>query len=257
MYKCKKCRFNLDVRCAALVLPYENQQEDRKAVEHFSHQCQLEMENMGIRCRACDLKISGEVYGCPDSIFFIHRSCTQELPQEMLHFLHPDHPLIFRAEPPCDGRRFRCDSCSIKSCSLCSVAKDVTSTSTRHVCSAFKEGVPTEIPHFSHDHPLNFHHCQWRRDDCKACGSAVMASLAYFCRTFSNPMLSYGEAFVLHEACAELPQQLEHPFHPPYPLTLSPVQSDTTLCTKGFTYCCTECRFHSSLQAATLRQTLN
>ncbi|OWM67312.1 hypothetical protein CDL15_Pgr000764 [Punica granatum] len=275
LYKCNECRFRLDVQCATLVLPSDiNQQLDCGTIQHFSHQHQLasfdvKMKSTGLHCKACRQKISGNVYGCPDCRFFLHRSCARELPQEMVHFLHPDHPLIFQAEPRYVVGGLRCNSCGVGSyfdfvfsCKRCNF--DLDSLCALQTFSAFKEGIPTEIQHFSHDHPLTLcYSLSGSHDDCTVCGSAVIG-LAYYCSTCNSPMLSNQEKrFVLHKACAELPQQLEHPFHPTHTLTLIPGQSDSSFycdasCryTKGFAYCCNECRFHLSLGAVPLKPTL-
>ncbi|OWM67311.1 hypothetical protein CDL15_Pgr000763 [Punica granatum] len=260
-YKCNECRFNLDVRCATSFLPFGYKQEDCRAIEHFSHQHQLvsfsvKMENMDIRCKACELKISGEVYGCPDCKFFLHRSCKQELPQEMSHFLHPDHPLIFRAKPTYPGGTFACDSCMCVS-SGCTFSCEECSFDLDLVCalstfSAIKEGVATEIQHFSHDHSLTL---IYRRTalGCIICGGSVLG-LAYSCLTCD----SLHKSFLLHKSCAKLPQESDHPFHPAHPLTLQSkkhffCEADGVE-SEGFCFCCDKCQFFLGVGAASLKK---
>lgn len=98
VYECGESEFSLDIQRTSLK-PSKNRNEDCRMIKHSTHPHQLvpfsvKMEITGIRCKACLLNISGEVYGCPDCVYFVHESCLQETPEEMARSLHLDHTLI-------------------------------------------------------------------------------------------------------------------------------------------------------------------
>jgi hypothetical protein len=72
-----------------------------------------------------------------------------------------------------------------------------------------------ELRHFIHKHPLIFNEEVLSKDCggllCDGCGNQVLGP-NYSCKQCSW--------FVLHELCAQLPHELEHPSHPKYPLRL-------------------------------------
>ncbi|XP_031398717.1 uncharacterized protein LOC116209260 [Punica granatum] len=270
VYKCQDCEGDgviaYHIQCDTSFHPSKYEENDCGTITHFSHEHPLKSffantRIMRIRfyCEGCGLNISGDFYGCPVCGFFLHRSCAEELPREMSHFRHPipDHPLALRERG--HAWTLKCDSCSLNSrcaftCEKCDFALDLVCALSTF--SAFKEGVATEIQHFSHDHSLTL---VYRRSGppggCIICGVSV-TGLAYSCQT----CYKIGKRFVLHKSCAELPQELEHPFHPPHPLTLQSKRHFycDAYGTKsgGFCFGCDECQFFLCLAAASLKPTL-
>ncbi|MFQ6628197.1 hypothetical protein Gotur_007919 [Gossypium turneri] len=85
-------------------------------------------------------------------------------------------------------------------------------------CESRTEGETMELQRFSHRHPLVLKY--------QTVASEVdpKAALCFRCKE-PVEVWSYGCnqcEFYLHKGCAELAPQIQHPFHPKHPLTLSP-----------------------------------
>uniref|UniRef100_A0A7N2LFY6 Phorbol-ester/DAG-type domain-containing protein n=1 Tax=Quercus lobata TaxID=97700 RepID=A0A7N2LFY6_QUELO len=83
-FHCGKCRFYLDVECA---LNYYHQHPLILNKKELNHDV--------IFCFRCSQVISGEIYGCMQCNFYLHRSCaaTSQGPQQIKHPFHPNHLL--------------------------------------------------------------------------------------------------------------------------------------------------------------------
>ncbi|GMN21186.1 hypothetical protein TIFTF001_050105 [Ficus carica] len=110
-FSCYKCEFSMDVECA--MMPTITC-EGREHIQHFTHQhpmplivdvndvdvsisltitCDVDFDDE-IKCFVCHSTCSsGVVYGCTKCNHFLHKSCA-ELPQKVLHPLHPNHSLL-------------------------------------------------------------------------------------------------------------------------------------------------------------------
>ncbi|XP_031375852.1 uncharacterized protein LOC116190310 [Punica granatum] len=257
-YRCDGCALNLGVQCAVSTLPLQDQQkEDSQTIQHIFHSHKLtyfclEMDN-DIQCKACDLNISGEIYGCLECIFFLHKSCA-ELPQVMVHPLHP-HPLYLEAKPLQCRCCYRNSLGFVYSCQNCRPF-GLDLECTQKTLSAFKEGLPAEIHHTLHPHALALHNFAGPGFVlCKVCQHPLQG-LGYSC---PYP----GEFFELHILCAELPLELEHPCHPKHPLTLLPAASNGRsfncgAChreSKGCAFFCAECQFYLDASCAAQKLT--
>ncbi|KAK3023707.1 hypothetical protein RJ639_042717 [Escallonia herrerae] len=125
-----------------------------------------------------------------------------------------------------------------------------------------------ELNHFSHDHPLILFDVQteesesrlgknFKNDDilCEACVKPVIAPF-YKCSLCN---------FVLHKCCAELPTELQHPFHPQHQLILRPkfpewwglfrCQGCGSFC-NGFAFGCVGCEFYLDVSCGSLPSTI-
>ncbi|CAL5432556.1 unnamed protein product [Camellia sinensis] len=111
-----------------------------------------------------------------------------------------------------------------------------------------------EIQHFSHNHPLNLVDQVEVFGPCQGCDQIVLTR-----NTPSYKCLKFGCWFHIHKPCAELPQQLSHPFHPQHPLTLLPHPPSNCsefrcqACGKtrrGFTFHCSTCQFNLDINCA-------
>ncbi|TXG66070.1 hypothetical protein EZV62_007345 [Acer yangbiense] len=179
-------------------------------------------------CDGCNEVMCFQGYSCHESAkckFYLHKSCS-ELPPNIQHPLHP-HPLILLSEIPsssifnlngiiCDGCRnlykkgftYYCSwSCGFNLHPKCASILDHQQT--------FINKEVIQLYHFCHKHALNF--CNLRESnekDCCCCKQRIIGS-AYCC-------LECG--FFIHESCAEIPKQVQHPFHPQHLLLAQPME---------------------------------
>ncbi|XP_031375857.1 uncharacterized protein LOC116190316 [Punica granatum] len=259
-YNCNECDFNLDVKCAVSITdPSQDDQysiDNRREIHHFSHPHQLTClhakTKVGITCKVCQEEISGdscEFYCCPDCLFMLHVLCAK-LPQEIAHPLHPDHPLICQANfQECSlcscnyGFGFKCEECRFGLHVVCALQS----------LSALKEEVYINIQHI-HEHPMRL---QCNKIDQKLCNvcEEPLHGLAYVCQG--------GCHIVIHKACAELPRDSEHPFHPQHPVVLLSEPFNRSgpciACLKrcyGFTFYCGHCEIQFHVYCAMRRPTL-
>lgn len=232
-------------------------------VDHFSHShplrsFHLKDEKNHMTCKACGQHASGDVYGCLDCIFFLHRSCA-ELDGEMYHFLHSSHHLTLFAEGLYNDGSFTCDCCSEASygfnynCERCDFNLDLECV--LKTLSALDDRLNAKVQHFAHDQVLTLRCFKGHSaPQCNACKQPAKG-LAYYCLTC--------DLFTLHVSCFQLPLKLEHEFHPLHPLTLLKMASDDHFpcnacqrkCT-GFIFQFTECRFHLDLECASTKPSL-
>ncbi|XP_031375854.1 uncharacterized protein LOC116190313 [Punica granatum] len=261
-YHCNECDYNLHAVCADSIMhpsPADtNSEEDRREILHFSHPHRLMSFHAKVEgnfsCNFCHYIICSDFYGCIDCPFMLHVSCA-EIPQQIVHPLHPDCPLTWRAE--CQYRR------ESSACYLCSewfsgfgynCEQHFFHLHARCACSslsALKEGVPN-FQRF-HEHPMRLSNDM--DSTCKLCNEESFYGLAYSC--------SDGCDIMLHETCAELPRELEHPFHPQHLLVLLPEPMDGSVpCNacleqiEGYNFYCAPCEFHMHTACALHEPTL-
>lgn len=255
-YFCDECEVSLDVLCAVSTLVRSS--EEKEEGEH-QLSCFVMKSESNIICQLCQLRTSGEVYCCFDCIIFLHKSCVEDLPQEIRHYSHEGHPLILRARPKGNRQKFHCGSCSCECCGITfhceSCQFDLHLQCAVKTLSAVENGAVSTIDHFAHEHPLTLLHFNEKiESDCHACKQSPKG-LTYCCRSCKN--------FALHQSCAELPSQLIHIFHPQHPLTLLPEESkDYLYCSvcykksEGFTFHCAECHFYLDIECALKKATV-
>ncbi|KAK2638020.1 hypothetical protein Ddye_025815 [Dipteronia dyeriana] len=169
-------------------------------------------------CNGCNEVMCFPGYACHESAkckFYLHKSYS-ELPPQIRHPFHP-HPLILLIEIPkssifnlngiiCDGCRnlynkgftYYCSwSCGFNLHPKCASKLDHQQT--------FINKEVTQLYHFCHKHALNF--CNLRESnekDCCCCKQRISGS-ACCCLECE---------FFIHESCTEIPNQVQHPFHP-------------------------------------------
>lgn len=240
---------------------------------HSPHPCPLVLfhveEEIYIRCKVCELRITGEARGCANCRFILHRSCAEKLPEVIHHFLHPDHwNLILEHRGPsmtweseiqchcatCLGAYpgFHPNACMAFQCHSCEFY--LSPNCALETLAAVKEGAAASISHFAHEHPLLLHVTRFNYFNyCLACTQRIVG-LAYCCVNCKSARL--------HKSCAELPQKLEHMFHSQHPLVLSKAPDGYFHCgacrkkSTGFAYCCSECKFYLDVGCASLNPTL-
>ncbi|GLT96267.1 hypothetical protein SLE2022_139040 [Rubroshorea leprosula] len=231
-----------------------------KKLNHFTHPHPLvlvedqEMDWISIiyYCSACQERVKGSSYNCSECDFCLHKSCA-ELPQEINHPFHLDHPLLLY------GKWSECSSTESWFCSSCKKSYKASEQAFFYRCSSCKEGldircalipnlITRDLPksqHFSHQHPLFFiqnHHIEPRDRSCSACEERILGPF-YGC---------FVCLFFLHQKCFELPPKIKHPCHRKHPLTLlaNPLAHHEKCCCKlcskpckGFIYYCSPCEF--------------
>ncbi|KAK8285130.1 hypothetical protein V6Z12_D08G204400 [Gossypium hirsutum] len=133
-YSCGKCRFKLDIRCGLLPTVETRGADMIQNIMHPHPLARLGNKNVdntrfgvGHRCRACGENDLDHGFSCSISCdFFIHTSCA-ELPKDIHHPFHLQHPLSLTYLPlqlhgadcsscnkPLDGflLAYRCDGCN-------------------------------------------------------------------------------------------------------------------------------------------------
>ncbi|KAL0007531.1 hypothetical protein SO802_009033 [Lithocarpus litseifolius] len=92
-YHCNRCHFYLDVECALMLTG--NFEGQNYILSYYHHHplilCNKESNNHVVSCNGCNVT-SGEIYGCIQCHFYLHRSCAAA-PQQIEHPFHPTHTL--------------------------------------------------------------------------------------------------------------------------------------------------------------------
>ncbi|XP_031397465.1 uncharacterized protein LOC116208259 [Punica granatum] len=221
-------------------------------------------KNFSWECHFCSLSSKGGLaYGCIEYCeFFLHKSCT-ELPPEIQHPSHPQHPLVLSVSKPtrrCYGCPYPLRCLFIYQCRDCQIGLHVG-------CAAATLPPPEEeeeehkdeqkhedrdhheedmIEHFAHDHPLSsFHVDAPNYIECKVCGKGISGRV-YGCRAC---------IFVLHESCALGPREImNHPFHPQHRLAGGCLEDSVRcdVCNRycSFAYSCNECHINLDAKCA-------
>uniref|UniRef100_A0A5B7A6T8 Phorbol-ester/DAG-type domain-containing protein n=1 Tax=Davidia involucrata TaxID=16924 RepID=A0A5B7A6T8_DAVIN len=241
IYRCSdsECQFNLDFVCAALRTTTTKDYQSNQLLTH-PHPliiCDKNQKYSPVLCSACDLPMQDLIYVCFECKCLLHESCTQNFPEEIEHPFHPQHPLVLLPRAPYPNRRFGCNACRRGSrgftynCSQCQFDLDVH-------CATLMPIADQE--HLSHPHP--FFHCNSETDfkfHCNACNLPFEDDSINVCLRCQS---------LLHNSCVELPEKIQHPFHPLHPLTLRKTSKriPCRACrnfTSGFAYGCFSCRF--------------
>ncbi|KAL6985922.1 hypothetical protein U1Q18_019296 [Sarracenia purpurea var. burkii] len=265
-YHCPKCDFYLDATCSRN-MSISQDPNDHPEIEHFTHQHPLILvtchgESYRFNCFLCNQNVKGLVYVCVICRFFIHKSCA-ELPQQIQHSCHPLHPLILHRssdlEPMGEEDLRRCHACSSDDCESltfhCSICRfDLDTKCGLQLRSIDNNYDGQTILHCSHQHPLIPFHVENSRLICSGCFQFLDGS-SYIC-----PQC----IFVVHKSCAELPEEIQHPFHPQHPLTIVSLEyAKQRLCTacgsyedSRFIYNCAECDFNLDLRCASMKPTI-
>ncbi|CAH2058032.1 unnamed protein product [Thlaspi arvense] len=159
----------------------------RPSVRHPSHnhplrgyKSQAEDE---IICSGCDLDLIGAAFKCTKSEcdYFLHKSCL-ELPRELRHKSHPNHPLTLLYSPPYVQSSYTCDACGeygsgfTYNCSICQYDVHVGCVS-----------MPETMKHDEHAHPLTLIYSsplqKGRIFECDVCKETIPDHLwLYYCQ---------------------------------------------------------------------------
>ncbi|KAG7613614.1 Zinc finger PHD-type [Arabidopsis suecica] len=192
------------------------------------------------RCHICS--VTGAIYNgyfCNDPIVWMHKECV-ELPSEINHLFHPQHPLLLTYEE--GWWSCFCALCGetkpakyFYSCSTCKIKVDLT-------CGMNPPPPAIEHP-ICHDHPLVFLKKRQEKTPCEVCKNRILGS-SYSC---------LGCELYFHVGCIHLSKEVNHPCHSDHPLMLVESESLTDndkktcfLCGQqphGILYHCSICNF--------------
>ncbi|CAE6017491.1 unnamed protein product [Arabidopsis arenosa] len=163
---------------------------NRPSVRHPSHNHPLRVfkskEEDEIICSGCERDLIGEAFKCTKSEcdYFLHKSCFN-LPDEIYHKSHTNHPLTLLHSPPNGLSTYTCDACGEYGSAFtyhCSECKYHV-----HVGCAF---VPENVEREDHEHPLTLLYntpCKGRKDGvmfiCDVCEVDMSENLwVYYCK---------------------------------------------------------------------------
>ncbi|XP_027083434.1 protein VACUOLELESS GAMETOPHYTES-like [Coffea arabica] len=123
---------------------------EEEGIQHFSHDehplIMIELQKNNDNGDGDDKKVE-ICYGCQKQIleptayccfscnFFLHKPCA-EIPLQITHPMHPQHPLVLHKEPPYSSGSCTCHACGQKgwkfftyNCSLCKFDLDISCAS--------------------------------------------------------------------------------------------------------------------------------
>ena len=191
-FHCNRCHFYLDVQCA---LMFTENFEGQKCIKNSSHRhplilCNKE-RNGHVNCNGCLQVIFGEIYGCVQCNFYLHRSCAAA-PQEIKHPFHPNHTLTLRY-----GENLWCKVSILKSLD--------------------ERG---KVKYLRHEHLSKSYHPE-AEVCCGVCEKSISGP-SYNCISCK---------FFIHQDCLEPVEKVQHPFHPhDHVLTLPKVKFRCDAC---------------------------
>ncbi|KAG4213247.1 hypothetical protein ERO13_A01G043400v2 [Gossypium hirsutum] len=278
-YTCCRCPFELDLVCAfassddhvARKKRQRSNSERKQTMQHYCHIHPLvlyEYSNEGehdYNCRWCDKPLTGIFYGFPPlAKHRYHRHpllLNQPIREDEIGEYYCD---ICEKERDPTHEVYNCQKCTYIAHIECVLNQEETSTkqdssssppiSMDAKASELKEMEQTETilvrPVF-HKHPLKF--CEVTENlGERVCGACrlELSGPGYICQ---------GCLYILHENCAKLPDEMQHPLHPQHHLNLyaTSTSPDQNICDKcqdfyfGFFYLCEQCDFKLDLKCAT------
>ncbi|XP_017984459.1 PREDICTED: uncharacterized protein LOC18585794 [Theobroma cacao] len=210
VYDCS-CTLNLHIKCA--LFSYNMAEKRIGELQQIARIDPLICTENGneelkrAKCFACWKPLLDSAYLSLDCGFYLHVECT-DLPVEINHFFHHEHPLILRfCGEYFDNIRQRlpCNICNITPrkgifycCSICKFALHIECASP----------TPPIIEDKNHQHPFT----RLRRRVpfvCDACGSSGN-HVSYICSICD---------IMVHRSCISLPHILKHPGHFEHPIS--------------------------------------
>lgn len=178
--------------------------EELKHFSHEEHPLILSQVQKKLTCYGCPKKIlEPKAHYCFSCDFFLHKLCA-ELPRQIRHPIHFEHPLKLLKELPEYYVTCICDACGQRDCkyffyhcSLCAFSLDVS-------CGTAGQGFEAEITdrrfkHKSHEHTRILQQSQ-ATVYCDAC-QVVKKDASYMCSTCP---------FWIHKNCASLLDLVYH-----------------------------------------------
>ncbi|KAH7515332.1 hypothetical protein FEM48_Zijuj10G0015400 [Ziziphus jujuba var. spinosa] len=262
VYQCsqKQCDFYLDTRCVRSFIK-KPELLDKYQIQHVFHDhenhrlspCIFDIhDQISIDCAGCQRSIylGTWAYKCTGCRFYVHTQCSQ-VPKEVHHCSHPQHPLVLLPHQTSDDQQLGCLRCRASindefylQCTQCStIALDL---------KCYFNIRPT-LKYEAHEHPLAY--CFRTYDVELRC---------YVCHTpcDRDSFRCFACNFSIHSDCLALPYTVEHDDHV-HPLTLTssfkqdgnPTTYYCDICEKRRNldqdiYLCKECSFIAHFECA-------
>ncbi|XP_031399211.1 uncharacterized protein LOC116209642 [Punica granatum] len=208
-FNCESCQFDLHPECALETLSaVEAGAGAVSTIEHFAHDHPLTLSHLKKKikfdCHVCKQPPEGLTYCCRIcKEFVLHKSCA-ELPSELAHIFHPQHPLVLL--PEASSNYLYCSVCHKRSegftyhCAECHFYLDKE-------CALKK----ATVKHQRHEHSLvYFQRSTTEHLQCNSCGRSCNVDL-YRCL-----LCNYN----IHYDCLPLPPTVQHECHLYHPLVL-------------------------------------
>ncbi|XP_059650932.1 uncharacterized protein LOC132297976 [Cornus florida] len=216
--------------------------------KHFSHKHRLTphdqkqlIDGETIKCEGCQKSNLSYFYGCNRCHYYICKSCG-ELPREIQHPFHKEHPLTLLAQSPygsydsevsddsdsseqydhsreysycnacrkkCEGFFYHCSACEFDIDVNCATLMPITTDYHYHSSSGHKE----EEKQITHPHRL-IPCCRKNKDVdflCSVCHLPIKRGTIYVCLECRA---------ILDTSCTQLPLNFKHHFHPHHSLSL-------------------------------------
>ncbi|KDO57149.1 hypothetical protein CISIN_1g038894mg [Citrus sinensis] len=270
-YCCYLCNFQIDARCAALVVKYH---QSDVHLQHFSHRHPLVASPAaGVveakKCKMCWKDILyGEIsyccapcefiYRCDNCHFNLHLECILLKPN--IKYEGHQHLLTLMK----NSFSHYCQACCLEIEGTFSV-RCVECKLDFHVqCGSDSASLPLVVEHKDHSHPLiliaeDHDHSLFpvgkKTDDdgdiaCYACNKIIQAHPSYGCDACR---------VYIHKCCAELPSRIQHRLHPHHLVLIESsnlifLDDKCNACDKdlnGFIYSCESfCDFYLDLDCA-------
>ncbi|XVF06434.1 hypothetical protein REPUB_Repub06bG0047800 [Reevesia pubescens] len=294
-YWCQSCNFRLDFYCAKL-LPTLKHKCHQHPLTYFG-KIGKDQRREYFRCNVCkNMPCHENFYRCVQCDFNSHLQCLQ-IPSSAKHIYHR-HTLIFKDSfKEDDSEEYYCDLCENKRnprhpvyyCEKCTYIvhiecilneANISSSAPQSMDSKallvkeMEHNEGTDINHTSqqllpliHEHPLRFFEVTKKLKGNRYCNGCrlVLNGPSYIC-TRSHDRFGYPECskkyyYYLHEKCAKLPNEIQHPSHSSHPLNLYTTYRPhigTIICDEcrdiclGFIYLCEECNFKLDVKCANI-----
>ncbi|KAK8712770.1 hypothetical protein V6N13_147998 [Hibiscus sabdariffa] len=279
-YCCRECNFNLDFHCAKL-FPTLKHECHNHCLTYFGLSFRDPILKYHFECKSCHELCPGGLYRCVQCNLNFHLKCVP-IPPFVQHRYHR-HPIIL-SKPVredeigeyycdiCEKERnpthevYYCEKCTFIAHIECMLNKAETSTPLSMDDKALElnemeQSEMTLVRPLIHEHPLKF--CEkmgeLEQQYCNGC-RLELSGPGYICEGCPH----FFRGYRLHETCAKLPNQIQHPLHPTHHLNLyarSPYMLDYIICdgcddfSLGFIYLCEKCDFKLDLKCATRTRT--
>ncbi|KAH1083792.1 hypothetical protein J1N35_023553, partial [Gossypium stocksii] len=281
LYVCEMCSFWLDFDCAKLS-PCLKLDCHHHLLTFFKDFNQKGEEGQDSYCKACGKHCEGtSVYRCVQCHFSLHLKCV--VPSSATHKYHR-HPLtMMELIKEDDSEKYYCDVCEnernpkdpVYYCQNCTFIAHIQCVLDQDKVASGKVPSSSRPPMenkalfveqnegsnaictVSLFRPIIHPHQMYEVTEelkgenyCSGC-RLVLNGSSYFCKTCPD--------FYLHEKCAKLSYEIQHPFHSSHPLNLYTSRGHRLIACEecrdicdGFIYFCEQCNFKLDMKCAAL-----
>ncbi|KAH7857526.1 hypothetical protein Vadar_013638 [Vaccinium darrowii] len=256
-YKCRTCKFWVNQKCASL--PSTMDRSEYHVHKHplsLTYSFPYERFRFTAYCKVCfkEIERGNWAYVCVDCKYFAHVNCLTKPQPRRKPLSAPRPPPL----PPPLGRL----------ADLFLPLPEESISLTTHFMKKFQKSErSTKIDHVRHHHLLFFVE-KHINDESSASGKPIACSVC------AQPVLApyyhcFKCKFTLHECCAKIPIELQHPIHSDHPLLLNrwrskypgppgllPICQVCNMSCNGVSYGCVACDFFLDFYCASLLGTI-